>query len=169
MHSQIKRSFILLYCLVASLCCTLISRADNVVVNEGQRIAFVGNSTAERMNLFGHLETEIHVRFPNQRLLVRNFGWPADELSEQQRPGNYTLIDDPLKVFAPDLFVCFFGFNESYAGTSSQAIEKFIDDYRKYIAKKTEDFSSGGRKPRFVLVTPMTMEWPTSVRHSMTG
>ncbi len=165
MHSQIKRSLILLYCLVASLCCTLISRADNVVVNEGQRIAFVGNSTAERMNLFGHLETEMHVRFPNQRLLVRNFGWPADELSEQQRPGNYTLIDDPLKVFAPDLFVCFFGFNESYAGTSSQAIEKFIDDYRKYIAKKTEDFSSAGRKPRFVLVTPIAFESTGEILH----
>jgi hypothetical protein len=83
---------------------------------KGERVAFVGGSLAERMNLFGHFETLLHTRFPQLNLVIRNFGYPADEVGLQQRSDNYTLIDDPLVVFAPDTFFCFFGFNESFAG-----------------------------------------------------
>ncbi len=73
------------------------------------------------MNLFGHFETLLHTRFPSKNLVIRNFGWPTDEVALQQRPDNYTKIDDPLEVFAPNAFVCFFGFNESYAGDSPKS------------------------------------------------
>ncbi len=36
---------------------------ETLELNESQRIALVGNSTAERMNLFGHLETMMQLRF----------------------------------------------------------------------------------------------------------
>ncbi|MFN7892075.1 MAG: ThuA domain-containing protein, partial [Pirellula sp.] len=85
---------------------------------QGERIAFMGSSLAERMNLFGYFETLLHTRFPNKQLVVRNFGWPADEVGNQQRPDNYTKIDDPLEVFGPETFICFFGFNEHFAGDS---------------------------------------------------
>ena len=138
---------------------TSVQAGEEVVeLSDGQRIAIVGNSTAERMNLFGHLETMMQMRFHHQRPVIRNFGWPADEVGNQQRPGNYTLIDDPLKVFRPDLFLCFFGLNESYAGGSADAVKKFTDDYRAYIARQTKEFTLDGRKPRFVLVTPMAFE-----------
>src|SRR6476646_7317453 len=39
---------------------------------QGERIALIGNSTAERMNLFGNFETLLHLRYPDQRLVVRN-------------------------------------------------------------------------------------------------
>ncbi len=132
--------------------------AETISINDGQRIAMVGNSTAERMNLFGHLETMMQLRFHDKRPAIRNFGWPADEVGNQQRPGNYTLIDDPLKVFGPDMFFCFFGFNESFSGTSSEAIEKFLADYRAYIDRQTKDFTLDGREPRFVLMTPIAFE-----------
>ena len=38
-----------------------------------------------------------------------NFGWPCDEVGHQQRPNDYTAIDDPLAVFAPNVLICFFG------------------------------------------------------------
>ena len=31
---------------------------------QGERVAFLGNSVAERMNLFGHFEILLHTRFP---------------------------------------------------------------------------------------------------------
>ncbi len=34
----------------------------------GERIALIGNSTAERMNLFGHFETLLHLRFRKNNL-----------------------------------------------------------------------------------------------------
>ncbi|MBM3968087.1 MAG: heme-binding protein, partial [Planctomycetes bacterium] len=81
----------------------------------GERIAFVGNSLAEKMNLYGFFEANLHAAFPDKRLVVRNFARPADEVVVRQRPGNYELLDDPLYHFSPDTVFCFFGFNESYA------------------------------------------------------
>ncbi|GAA5507532.1 PVC-type heme-binding CxxCH protein [Novipirellula caenicola] len=132
--------------------------AESIQLRDGQRVALVGNSTAERMNLFGNLETRFQLRTHDQRIQFRNFGWPADEVANQQRPGNYTLIDDPFKVYGGDFFLCFFGFNESFAGDSPEAIETFVSDYRKYLSKLTTDFTVDGRKPTFVLVTPIAFE-----------
>lgn len=129
-------------------------------LHDGQRIALVGNSLAERMNLFGNFETRLHLRHPEKQLLVRNFGWPADEVDLQQRPGNYTELDDPLKVFGPDLFICFFGFNESFAGTDPAQLEAFKNQYRQWIAatKQWSDAAEAGRVTRFVLVSPIAFE-----------
>lgn len=133
--------------------------ATAVTIQPQQRIALVGNSTAERMNLFGHFETRIQLRFAGQNPLFRNFGWPADEVSIQQRPGNYTEIDDPFLVYRPDLLICFFGFNESYAGQSKEDLAKFAQDYRAYIQKTTEEITgAGGQAPRFVLASPIAFE-----------
>lgn len=124
----------------------------------GQRVALVGNSLAERMSLFGHLETLLHLAGPEKRLVVRNFGWPADEVGRQQRPTDYTKLDDPLAVFAPNLFICCFGFNESFRGDSPEVIDQFIADYRAYIADKVQRFARAGKEVRFVLVSPIAFE-----------
>lgn len=126
----------------------------------GEKIAFVGNSSAERMNLFGHFETLLHSRFPEKELVVRNFGWPADEVSLRQRPTDYTRLDDPLAAFSPDTFFAFFGWNESHAGEAGVAkfkadYEKFLDDYTK-----TYPRDDTGSPARFVLVSPLAFEAP---------
>src|SRR4051794_14404680 len=77
---------------------------------KGERIAIVGSSTAERMSLFGHFETLLHIRNADKELVIRNFGRPAEEVNNHQRSGDYTKIDDPLAKFNPDTFLCIFGF-----------------------------------------------------------
>jgi len=61
----------------------------------------------------------LHARFPEKRLVVRNFARPADEVGVQQRPSDYTKLDDPLAAFGADTLILFFGFNESFAGPGS--------------------------------------------------
>ena len=133
-------------------------KAAGVDFRSGQRIALVGNSTAERMNLFGHFETRFHLRTPRQRVKFRNFGWPADEVGVQQRPSNYTEIDDPLEVYGPNVFICFFGFNESFAGDSDEEVSQFIAEYRSYIDRQTKRFTEQGSPPTFLLATPIAFE-----------
>ncbi len=123
-----------------------------------ERIALMGGSLAERMNLFGYFESLLHTRFPEKNLVFRNFGWPADEVGNQQRPDNYTTIDNPLEVFSPELFVCFFGFNEHFAGSSPKEITKFTDQYRTWIEDHKKKFSKEGREARFILVSPIAFE-----------
>jgi putative heme-binding domain-containing protein len=125
---------------------------------KGEHVAFVGGGTAERMNLFGHFETMLHLRFPEKELVIRNFARPADEVAEQWRPGNYSDLDDPLRVFQADTYFCFYGFNESYKGPAG--IDEFKKSYRDYLTKlatiAAED--APGKKIRFALVTPIAFE-----------
>ncbi|MGL4419108.1 MAG: SGNH/GDSL hydrolase family protein, partial [Gemmataceae bacterium] len=124
----------------------------------GERIALVGNSTAERMNLFGHFETQLHARFADQKLVVRNFARPADEVRIRQRSADYTKLDDPLYAFNPDTIFCFFGANESYAGPVGVA--KYSADYEKFLDEYTSKYPRDDAKsaPRFVLFSPMAFE-----------
>jgi putative heme-binding domain-containing protein len=128
---------------------------------KGERIAFVGNSTAERFNLFGHFETLLHSRFPDKELVVRNFARPADEVSIRQRPNDYTRLGDPMFAFNPDTLLCFFGYNESFAG--KEGVEKFKADYEKLLDEYAQKYprDDAGGKPRFVLVSPIAFE-PTN-------
>jgi putative heme-binding domain-containing protein len=118
------------------------------------RVAFVGNSLAERMNLHGHFESLLHARFPNLELAVRNFGWPGDEAGLQQRPDNYTAIDDPFSVFGANVFFCFFGYNESFAGRDG--LVKFKENLAGYISKTRAKLTNDAA--RFVFVSPTAFE-----------
>jgi putative heme-binding domain-containing protein len=127
-------------------------------VVKGERIAFVGNSTAERFNLFGHFEALLHSRFKDKELVVRNFARPADEVALRQRPSDYTKLGDPLYAFNPDTMLCFFGFNESFAG--KDGVEKFKADYEKFLDEYAQKYPRDDAKspPRFVLVSPIAFE-----------
>jgi putative heme-binding domain-containing protein len=130
--------------------------AERLELRPHDRIAFVGGSLAERMRLYGNLEARLHLSLPRHELVVRNFGWPCDEVGHQQRPDDYTKLDDPLAVFAPNVFFCFFGFNESFAGEAG--VPRFEADYRKYLAELREKFAVDGEPLRFVLVSPIAFE-----------
>jgi hypothetical protein len=120
----------------------------------GERIAFVGNSLAEHFAKYGYFEALLHSRFPKLQLVVRNFARPADEVGIRQRPANYTALDDPLAAFGADTYLCFFGYNESFAGPGGvekfkSDYEKFLDDYaKKYPRDDTGTAEAGVKKKR---------------------
>ena len=132
--------------------------AQTFEFRDNERVAFVGGSLAERMNLFGHFESLLQSNFGEKKLLIRNFGWPADEVGKQQRPNDYTKIDNPLEVFSPELFICYFGFNEHFAGSSDKDVAKFVKDYKSWMETHRKKFSKDGRPVRFVLVSPIPFE-----------
>ena len=123
---------------------------------QGERIALVGGSFGDVLGQEGTFEALLHSRLAKSELVVRNFCRPADEVGVRQRPGSYTAIDDPLKVFGPDAFACFFGFNESFAGAAG--VEKFKADYEKYLDEMARADPAKGGAPRFVLVSPAAFE-----------
>jgi lysophospholipase L1-like esterase len=132
-----------------------LSAADKPLeFKQRERIALIGNSLGERMNLFGHLETLLHARFPQKELVIRNFSRPADEVGIQQRPNDYTFLDDPLQVFGADTFLCFFGYNESFAGPSGR--NSYKDQYKKFISQTNEKYGKG--QARFILISPIAFE-----------
>ena len=123
---------------------------------QGERVALVGGSFGEVLGQEGTFGALLHSRLAKSELVVRNFCRPADEVGVRQRPGNYTAIDDPLKVFGPDAFVCFFGGNESFAGAAG--VEKFKADYGKFLDGMAKMYPRAGGALRFVLVSPAAFE-----------
>ncbi|MEM6473973.1 MAG: SGNH/GDSL hydrolase family protein, partial [Planctomycetota bacterium] len=150
------------------LCCFLIfaaptnsaepEPANTIEFENRSRIALVGNSLGERFNLFGHFETQFHLQTAGKRIQFRNFCWPADEVGVRQRPSNYTKIDDPLKVYGPDLYLCFFGTNESYGETSAEALEGFKKQYQELLEQLTDAPDPARGAPRFILIGPAAFE-----------
>ncbi|MFN8709968.1 MAG: heme-binding protein, partial [Planctomyces sp.] len=130
---------------------------------KGERIGFLGNSLAERMNLFGHFETLLHSRFPEHQLVIRNFARPAEDVAVQQRSTDYTTLDDPMAAFGADTYFCFFGFNESFAG--AEGVEAFKTNYSNYLDQIAARYPRDDTKapPRFILVSPAAFE-PTGDR-----
>lgn len=126
--------------------------------NKRERVALVGNSLAERFTLFGHFETLLHKQYAEQELIVRNFARPADEVANRQRSNDYTVIDDPLASFGPDTMLCFFGFNESYAGP--EGVDAFKANYEKFLDEMNATYPRGREKKplRFVLISPIPFE-----------
>ena len=47
-------------------------------------MVLIGNTLAVRMGIFGHFETFLHCKFPKHKLVVRNLGWPADEITRSR-------------------------------------------------------------------------------------
>src|SRR5688500_4331024 len=65
----------------------LVSTTDQVAaagpkleLKKGDHICLVGNGFAERMQHFGWLETLLQLRFPQHELVIRNLGFPGDEI-----------------------------------------------------------------------------------------
>ena len=125
---------------------------------QGERVALLGNSLAERMNLFGHFETMLQLQYPDREIVFRNFARPAEEVGVQQRSADYTALDDPLRAFGADTFICFFGFNESFAG--AEGVGRFKQQYIEYMDRMAKDYprDDTNAAPRFILVSPIAFE-----------
>ena len=69
------------------------ARADAIEIKPGDHIALIGNTLADRMQHDGWLETYLHARFPNHKLVIRNLGFSGDELTLRLRSANFGTPD----------------------------------------------------------------------------
>ncbi len=147
---------------------------------KGERIVFIGNGLAERDMYYSRLETELHLRFPNQELFVRNMGRPGDTPgfrphasrnsqwafpgAEKFRPENkihngegfFPTPDQWLTHLKADTIVAFFGYNESFDGAGRVAnYEAELEAFVKHTLSKAYN---GKAAPRLVLVSPIAYE-----------
>ncbi len=68
-------------------------------------------------------------RFPDLELHVRNLCFPGDEPQFRLRSMNFGEPDVHLKHSKADVILCFFGFNESFAG--DKGLDGFASDVTK--------------------------------------
>ena len=127
------------------------------------RIVFVGNTLAERMQHFNHFETLLMARFPAHQLSVRNLGWSGDTIGLQPRPLNFGDATRHLTEQKADVILAFFGLNESFDGEAG--LPAFERDLDRYVAGHLAARYNGQSAPRLVLVSPIAHEHLAHLRH----
>ena len=149
--------------------------------SKGERVVFIGNGFAERDSWLSRIEPELHLRFPQQELFVRNMGHTGDTPGFRPHPsrntqwafpgaekfhpghfehhegiGMYPYPDQWLHHLKADTIVAFFGYNESFDGKAGLAnYEAELDAFVKHTLSKAYN---GKQAPRLVLVSPIAFE-----------
>lgn len=146
----------------------------------GERIVFIGNGLAERDVYYSRLETELHLRHPEQQLFVRNMGRSGDTPAfrphparvsqwafpgaEKFRPefklhngkGFFPTPDQWLTHLKADTIVAFFGYNESFDGPDR--VGNYEAELDAFVQHTLAQAYNGREAPRLVLVSPIAFE-----------
>jgi putative heme-binding domain-containing protein len=130
--------------------------APTLKLEKGDHISIIGNTTADRMQHAGWLETFLQSRFPRHELVIRNLGFSADELTIRLRSANFGSPDQWLAKNQTDVVFAFFGYNESFAGEAG--LPKFKTDLESFIKSTLGQKYNGKSAPRLVLFSPLAHE-----------
>ena len=136
---------------------------QTLVLRARDRIVLVGNTLAERMQLFNHFETLLVTRFPDLQLTVRNLGWSGDTVALQPRPLNFGTTPTHLYRQKADVIFAFFGLNESFEGKAG--LGQFEQDLDAYLRANLAAQYNGTSPPRLVLVSPIAHEYLSRLPH----
>ena len=144
--------------LAAIAASTELARADVIEIKPGDHISIIGNTLADRMQHDGWLETDLHARFPQHKLVIRNLGFSGDELTQRLRSASFGNPDQWLTRTKTDVVFAFFGYNESFAGKDGlPAFKTALDGFVKHTLVQKYN---GKSAPRLVLFSPIAVEPP---------
>ncbi|MCX8488891.1 MAG: GDSL-type esterase/lipase family protein, partial [Opitutales bacterium] len=151
--------------------------AQNLTLEKGDNIAFVGSGLADRQQHQGNFETLIHQAFPEHNLVVRNLGFSGDEVGVtphrsdevagldyflNMKPGDLTTKVGKTEVtyhagahFHANVVFAYWGFNESFAGQAG--LDTFKANLDGWL-KKTLAADYGKGKVRVILFSPIAHE-----------
>ena len=158
---------------------------------EGERVVFIGNGLAERDVYYSRLETELQLRFPDRKLIVRNMGRPGDtpafrphparvsqwafpgaevfrpEFASHNGKGFFPTPDQWLTHLKADTIVAFFGYNESFDGPARVA--NFEAELEAWVRHSLGLAYNGRSAPRIILVSPIAFENLSATRDLPNG
>ena len=150
-------------------------------VKQGDRIFLVGNNLPSRMMNYGHFETEMHVRYPDSLLYIRNMGdggntpgfrphsgrdtpwafagaesFQTELATKSGSIGHLEYPDEWLTRHKADVILAFFGFNESFEGPDGVANYKAeLDAFVKHTLGQQYN---GVSAPSLVLISPIAFQ-----------
>ena len=147
---------------------------------KGERVVLIGNGLAERDVYYSRLETELHLRYPEAALFLRNMGRPGDTPGFRPHPsrvsqwafpgaekfhpdktihngkGFFPTPDQWLTYLKADTVVAFFGYNESFEG--AEAVPNYQAELEAFVQHTLSKAYNGKEAPRLVLVSPIAYE-----------
>jgi putative heme-binding domain-containing protein len=169
--------------LVAAILLAAPASAERLEIREGDHICIIGGGVADAMQHTGWLETLLHSRFPQARLVIRNLAYDGDEIdpAKRLRSADFGTPDQWLAGAAPiprpddikdksavrenrfalagtqaDVIFAFFGSNEAHAGPAG--LEAFKAQVKTFIEHTLAQKYNGVKPPRLVMFSPIAHE-----------
>ena len=130
--------------------------ASTLELRRGDRLCLVGNTFAERFQLFGYFESGLLAAFPDLELSVRNLAWSADEAALRPRPLDFGAVDRHLEAQGADVVLLFYGANESFAG--NEGLPAFRNDLGRLLRHVSKQLYNGSEPARIALVSPIPQQ-----------
>ncbi|MEJ1240256.1 PVC-type heme-binding CxxCH protein [Chryseolinea sp. T2] len=152
-----------------------------VKVRKNAHILLIGNNLGSRMMNFGHFETEMHVRYPDSTLFIRNmcdggntpgfrphasrvspWAFPGAEKFQTElanysdSQGHFETEDQWLTRLQADVIIAFFGFNESFQGEAG--LQNYKNELEAFIQYTLTQKYNGKATPKLVIVSPIAFE-----------
>ena len=182
--SNLSRTAAILWaaiCLLAPL-----TRAAELELAKDARVVLLGNGLGSRMQRYGHFETELHRRYPEHHLVIRNlcdegdtpafrpnagrkspWAFPGgekfrklvesnDNWGGSSGDGRFPEPDAWLKQLKPDIIVAFFGFNESFEGPAG--LPNFKAELEAFVTHTLQQKYNDRAAPRLALVSPTAFQ-----------
>ena len=159
------------------------TQSGNVVLKlyKGAHIILIGNNLGSREMNFGHFETELHLRYPDNLLYIRNmcdggntpgfrphsgrpspWAFPGAEKFQTElarnsdSQGDYETPDQWIARHKADIIIAFFGFNESFQGR--QGLENYKAELDAFIKHTLSQQYNGTTAPQLAIVSPLAFE-----------
>jgi mono/diheme cytochrome c family protein/glucose/arabinose dehydrogenase len=180
-----KKNIFILSCLVLTFSLIFSSfKTNNITkaeIHKNSRIVLLGNNLGSRMMNYGHFETEMHLRYPQNELFIRNmcdggdtpgfrphsarnspWAFPGaekfqSEFTNYSNPeGHFDTPDQWLTNLKPDVLMAFFGLSESYQG--KEGLENYKAELEAFIKHTLSQKYNGIAPPRLVLISPTAFE-----------
>ncbi|MFC5412864.1 PVC-type heme-binding CxxCH protein [Larkinella bovis] len=152
-----------------------------LTLQKGSHIMLLGNNLGSRMMNYDNFETELHVRYPENSLHIRNmcdggdtpgfrphasrnnpWAFPGAEKfqTEYANPsaseGHFETPDQWLTRLKTDIIVAFFGYNESFQGPAG--LENYKAELDAFIKWTLSQKYNGTSAPQLALVSPIAFE-----------
>ncbi|MDX2246339.1 MAG: GDSL-type esterase/lipase family protein [Bacteroidia bacterium] len=152
-----------------------------ISIRKGSHIILIGNNLGSRMMNYGHFETEMHLRYPDSLLYIRNmcdggdtpgfrphsgrlspWAFPGAEKFQKElarnsgSEGHFESPDEWLTRHKADIIIAFFGYNESFQGV--EGLENYKAELTAFIQHTLNQTYNGTSSPQLAIVSPIAFE-----------
>lgn len=159
---------------------------ETLDIKDGAHISLIGGNLGSRMMNYGHFETEMHVRYPEKSLLIRNmcdggdtpgfrphasrfspWAFPGAEkfqteyATNSDSEGHFDSPDQWLTRLQTDVIIAFFGYSESFQGKAG--LENYKAELDAFIKHTLSQKYNGNSAPQLAIVSPTAFEDLTSI------
>ena len=153
---MVTRSTLFLGVLAGLLIGSMQAHSQVLDLKKGDHICLVGNALGERLQHNNFWETELHTRFPELELVVRNLCFSGDEPQFRPRSMDFGSPDSHLTHSKASVVLFFFGFNESFQG--KEGLPEFRKNLEQTVTHTLAQDYSGKGAPQVVLISPIACE-----------